>query len=65
MGWVLVSDALISSSPSLIWLQLGFGLAGAVRNLQIFLKFYKSDIFSDGQRPDALYLALLVGPLVP
>ena len=24
------TDALLSSSPSLIWLQLGFGLAGAV-----------------------------------
>ena len=30
-GWGGVgSDALPSSSPSLIWLQLGFGLAGAV-----------------------------------
>ena len=32
-GWggvVVASDALLSSSPSLIWLQLGFGLAGAV-----------------------------------
>ena len=27
---VVGSDALLSSSPSLIWLQLGFGLAGAV-----------------------------------
>ena len=31
MGGVVVdTDALLSSSPSLIWLQLGFGLAGAV-----------------------------------
>ena len=32
MGWggVVDTDALLSSSPSLIWLQLGFGLAGAV-----------------------------------
>ena len=29
-GRVVGSDALPSSSPSLIWLQLGFGLAGAV-----------------------------------
>ena len=32
-GWVGVwvgSDALLSSSPSLIWLLLGFALAGAV-----------------------------------
>ena len=30
VGGVVGSDALLSSSPSLIWLQLGFGLAGAV-----------------------------------
>ena len=30
VGDVVGSDALPSSSPSLIWLQLGFGLAGAV-----------------------------------
>ena len=30
MGWRVASDALPSSSPSLIWLQLGFGLARAV-----------------------------------
>ena len=32
VGWGVVvdTDALLSSSPSLIWLQLGFGLAGAV-----------------------------------
>ena len=29
-GWWVGSDALLSSSPSLIWLQLGFGLARAV-----------------------------------
>ena len=30
------SNALPSSSPSLIWLQLGFGLAGAVTKLQLY-----------------------------
>ena len=30
MGGVVGSNALLSSSPSLIWLQLGFGLAWAV-----------------------------------
>ena len=30
VGGVVASDALLSLSPSLIWLQLGFGLAGAV-----------------------------------
>ena len=29
-GGVVGSDALLSTSPSLIWLQLRFGLAGAV-----------------------------------
>ena len=31
VGWggVVDTDALLSSSPSLIWLQMGFGLAGA------------------------------------
>ena len=28
--WWVDTDALLSSSPSLIWLQLGLGLAGAV-----------------------------------
>ena len=32
------TDALLSSSPSLIWLQLGFGLAGVVTILALHIK---------------------------
>ena len=50
VGWWggVGSDALPSSSPSLIWLQLGFGLAGAVTiifcNITIFLLNLKGTI---------------------
>ena len=36
-GGGVVSDALLSSSPSLIWLQLGFGLARAVTIIVIII----------------------------
>ena len=43
-GWV-GSNALLSSSPSLIWLQLGLGLAGAVTIFSLFLVLFLSSLF--------------------
>ena len=49
MGWVgwggvVDTDALLSSSPSLIWLQLGFGLARAVtiRDFAARMEYWQS-----------------------
>ena len=39
--WVVVSDALLSSTPTLIWLQLGFGLAGAVTIVPLDFRGFK------------------------
>ena len=44
MGGVVGSDALLSSSPSLIWLQLGFGLAGAVTTSRPWLSVSGSEL---------------------
>ena len=66
------TDALLSSSPSLIWLQLGFGLARAVTTIELMkstlklrkitLELYKTNLRKNAQ--SSCQLSLTAEPFI-